>query len=70
MRIVVNGEERDVVDDLSVAVLVRELGRDPDRPGVAVAIGGEVVRRSDWDSRRLEPDDVVEIVGAVQGGCT
>jgi sulfur carrier protein len=70
VRIVVNGEERDVVDGLTVTELVCELGRDPDRPGVAVAIGGQVVRRADWSSRRLEPGDVVEIVDAVQGGST
>jgi sulfur carrier protein len=67
MSIVVNGEERTVDEGTTVADLVRELGRNPDRPGVAVAIGGEVVPRSEW-TRPLRDGERVEVVGAVQGG--
>ena len=48
--------------------LLREMGRDPRRPGIAVAVNGEVVPRRDWEARSLGPGDAVEIVGAVQGG--
>jgi sulfur carrier protein len=50
-----------------VAELVAELGRIG-RPGVAVAVNGEVVPRSDWHRQELRTGDTVEVVGAVQGG--
>jgi sulfur carrier protein len=36
--------------------------------GVAVAVDGEVVRRAEWEKTRLESDQSVEVVRAVQGG--
>ncbi len=47
---------------------LESLGYDPDRRGVAAAINGEIVPRSDWDRLLLRDGDRVEIVGAVQGG--
>lgn len=69
MNIVVNGDARDVVDGATVAELVAQLGRDPSRPGVAVAVDEEVVPRRAWEQRRLHNGDRVEVVAAVQGGC-
>jgi len=63
----VNGERR-LHRDCTVFDLLRDLGRDPARPGIAVAIGGVVIPRKDWTIRRIEPDDDVELVGATQGG--
>ena len=68
MTIVVNGHEQVVVDDLDVASLVRSLGRDPDRPGTAVARNGDVVARRDWPTTMLADGDAVEVVRAVGGG--
>lgn len=52
----------------SLAELVREAGRDPAIPGIAIAVNGSIVPRRDWADRAVEPGDDVEIVGAVQGG--
>jgi thiamine biosynthesis protein ThiS len=35
---------------------------------VAVAVDGEVIRRAEWGNRKLESDQSVEVVRAVQGG--
>lgn len=51
----------------SVADLLDELGCSIDG-GVAVAVNDMVVPRSAWAEHRLQPDDRVEVVGAVQGG--
>jgi sulfur carrier protein len=61
----VNGEEQQHVDE-SVAVLVQRLGIEP--RGVAVAIDGDVVRRSEWSDVRIADGNVIEIVTAVAGG--
>jgi sulfur carrier protein len=66
MIVTVNGHERELPAGVTVASVVDELG--PPSRGVAVAIEGEVVPRSEWDSTVLAEGARVEIVGAVQGG--
>ena len=36
--------------------------------GVAVARNGEVVPRSEWPTTLLQPDDLLEVLTAAQGG--
>ncbi|MGH8929168.1 MAG: sulfur carrier protein ThiS [Egibacteraceae bacterium] len=66
--IVTNGVEGPVPRGGTVADLVADLGHDPARPGVAVAVNGAVVPRGKWEQQRLEDGDRVEVLGAVQGG--
>lgn len=61
----VNGESRPFVEG-SVADLVRRLDIEP--RGVAVAIDGDVVRRSEWDQVFIADGNAIEIVTAVAGG--
>ena len=68
MTVVVNGERRDLASDTTVADLVRVLGRDPDRPGTAIARNGEVIPRRTWTATRLGDGDTIEVVTAVGGG--
>jgi sulfur carrier protein len=63
-----NGDPRELPEDATVADLVRGLGHDPARPGVAVAVNGELVPRVLWARTPLAGGDRVEIVTAVQGG--
>lgn len=67
MVIELNGTRRDIAPDTTVAELVAEIVPG-DPAGTAVAVAGEVVRRSDWAATRLTGGDRVEIVHAVQGG--
>lgn len=68
MRIVVNGETRDIEANVNVAEVVASTGRDPAGRGTAVAVNGELVTRSKWNVTELSEGDSVEIVVAVQGG--
>jgi sulfur carrier protein len=61
----VNGESLPYVAQ-SVAELVRRLDIEP--RGVAVAIDGDVVRRSEWEHVLIADGNVIEIVTAVAGG--
>jgi sulfur carrier protein len=66
MRVVINGEQRQVPEESSLAAavsLVTAAGR-----GVAAALNGDVVRRVAWESTPLAAGDEVEVVTAVQGG--
>jgi sulfur carrier protein len=66
MTIVVNGRAFEVADGATAATAVRLLTSAAS--GVAVAVNGEVVRRSVWDSTPLTDGDQVEVLTAVQGG--
>jgi thiazole synthase len=68
MRIELNGEQAIVPDGASVAIAVQAAGGNGRRHGVAVAVNGEVVPRSEWEETTLIEGQQVEVVAAIQGG--
>lgn len=66
MKIVLNGEERDVDASLTVLALLSAAGFGGRR--VAVEINRSIVPRSEHGERRLASGDRVEIVHAIGGG--
>jgi sulfur carrier protein len=68
MIVTINGEKKDVEHVDTLAALLRLVGVTSETKGVAVALNGEVVPRSAWASARVQENDAVEIVYAVQGG--
>lgn len=67
MKLEVNGEPREVPEGRTVRNLLGLLDLGDGR-GVAVALDGEVVPRSEWDAAQLRDGQRVEVVRAVQGG--
>lgn len=66
MQLVINGEKVQS-EAANVGELLRErLGEVP--AGTAVAVNGEVVPKSEWESAQLEDGAQVDILTAVQGG--
>jgi sulfur carrier protein len=63
-----NGRPESLPDGATVADAVKAVGADGDPRGVAVAVDGEVVRRTEWGSTTLADRQAVEVVRAVQGG--
>jgi sulfur carrier protein len=69
MKILLNGDHRELADGATVAVAVQTVGFDTAaRRGIAVAVNGSVAHHSSWSSSVLREGDVVEILTAVQGG--
>ena len=69
MKVLVNGEARELPDALTIAELVEEEAPDlAGGRGVAVAVDAEVVPRSEWPNRTLEAGQQVELLAAMQGG--
>ena len=64
--ITVNAEPRTLPDPLTIADLLRQLGKDPAK--LAVEVNHAVVPRIDHPTRRLTDGDAVEIVTLVGGG--
>jgi sulfur carrier protein len=64
--ITVNGDTREIADELPLPALLAELGL---RPGmVVVERNGVALTRTEAERTVLAPDDVLELVRAVAGG--
>ncbi|MBX6381586.1 MAG: sulfur carrier protein ThiS [Microbispora sp.] len=66
MKVMINGAAAELPDGAMVGDAVRTLTSLTS--GVAVAVNGEVVSRSAWDSTPVADGDAVEVLTAVQGG--
>lgn len=66
MRVLINGENRELPDRLTVTDLVHTLSLPVTR--IAVELNRSIVRRKDWDETILNEDDRIEIVHFVGGG--
>jgi thiazole synthase len=67
MNLTVNREPARIeAPEPTVEALIEE--REMPREAVVVAVNGEVVQRDEWEERKLEEGDEVEIVRAVAGG--
>jgi sulfur carrier protein len=68
LTITLNGQSHELPEGATIVDAVRAVGAPEDGRGVAAAIDGEVVPRSEWPSRELTAEDRVEVLQAVQGG--
>jgi sulfur carrier protein len=69
VKVIVNGEPRELVEGATVADLLAQFGPDGERRrGVAVAVDAEVVPRSAWRETELSDGQRVELLIAIQGG--
>lgn len=66
MRLQINGESKEVADDLTVTDLVASLGLGGRR--LAVEHNREVLPSTQWATLKLAEGDVLEIVHFVGGG--
>jgi len=66
LRVQVNGEARELPEELTLTELVRQLALAPER--LAIELNREVVRRARWAETVLREGDLVEIVHFVGGG--
>ena len=67
MKLWLNGEETLMSGGEELDDVLRLLGI-LDSKGVAIAIDGEVVPKSEWEQTKLKDGQKVEVVRAVQGG--
>jgi thiazole synthase len=68
MNVELNGKVVALSDGAAVSEAVEASGAAGDRRGVAVAIDGEVVPRSEWSRTSLREGQKVEVLAAIQGG--
>lgn len=66
MKATINGQLRELPEELTVGALLELLGSP--RTGIAVARNDRVVRHSEYHSDVVREGDRVEIIQAVAGG--
>lgn len=67
MRCRINGREYDLTDSATVTDAVAVLAPAM-LTGIAVAVDGDVIPRSQWDTTALPAGARIEVLTAVQGG--
>ena len=70
MKLIVNGEPRDheATDIAALFAIEAEEQALAGPQGVAIALNGRVVRKTEWAATLLAEGDRIEIVRAMQGG--
>jgi sulfur carrier protein len=66
IQVRINGEEREIPDDLTVTALLAHLGMKSDH--VAIERNLDILPRANWQSTTVQPNDSYEIVHFVGGG--
>jgi sulfur carrier protein len=66
--IFLNGESSDLQAGETVAQALARLDLSIDAQGVAIAVDGQVVPRSIWETFTLSADARIEVLTAMQGG--
>jgi thiamine biosynthesis protein ThiS len=66
MTVVINGERREIPDDLNVATMIEHLGMPLDR--VALERNLDILPRPRWKETPVQSNDSFEIVHFVGGG--
>jgi len=66
MKLIINGEEKEVKDGITVLELLKELGIE--EKTMAAAVDMQVVKKEDWVKRELKEGEKVEFLHFVGGG--
>jgi thiazole synthase len=68
MKVELNGSRMELPEGATVATAIELSGAAPEGRGVAVAVDGDVVPRSEWEATALAEGQSVEVLAAIQGG--
>ncbi len=67
MTVSVNNKHMELPDDITVSLALREVGITSFN-GMAIAINNHILKKEEWDSQKLKPQDVIVMIRASQGG--
>jgi sulfur carrier protein len=67
MEVTVNQQNFSVPDDCNVQVLLSEV-LNQSAHGVAIAIGNNIIPKTQWESHCLKPGNQIILIKATQGG--
>ena len=68
MKIKINGDEKIFEESPSLEKVIQKELSGKGLDGIAVALNYKVIHRQNWSDTKLNENDEIEIVTAVQGG--
>lgn len=66
MKIVLNGEQREFQEGITLGTLIQKEGVS--EKVMAAAVNMQIVKKEDWSIRKLEEGDKIELLQFVGGG--
>lgn len=66
INIIVNGQEKEIAENINIGMLLKELGIEDKT--MASAVNMEVVKKDNWDNHVICDGDKVEFLHFVGGG--
>jgi thiamine biosynthesis protein ThiS len=66
MKILLNGEIKEISDELNLSGLLRHFSLPSER--IAIELNREVVRKKDWENIKIAEGDRLEVIHFVGGG--
>lgn len=67
MTISVNSQPQELPDNSTVSAVLQVIGITA-LNGIAVAINNHILKKEEWSSHELKPQDIVVLIRASQGG--
>ena len=68
MNVTINGKGKELDQGAKVVAAIEAAGHIGGTFGIAIALNGEIVPRSEWSEATLTEGDRVEVLVAAQGG--
>lgn len=66
MKIFINGETKEIANEINLSALLEQFSLPRER--VAVELNKQVVRKKDWDAIKIGDADRIEVIHFVGGG--
>jgi thiamine biosynthesis protein ThiS len=66
MQVTINGETKEITDELNLDELLKHFSLPAER--VAIELNKEVVRKKDWEIVKIAEGDKLEVIHFVGGG--
>jgi len=66
MRVLVNGETKEIPNEVNLSELLKNLSLPSER--IAIELNKEVIRKRDWENVKVADADKIEIIHFVGGG--
>lgn len=66
MKVIINGEIKEVAGNLNLTGLLEHLSMPDER--IAIELNKEVIRKKDWETIEINDADKIEIIHFVGGG--
>ncbi len=66
MKIIINGQEKQLLNPINLAQLIKNSCQDPNH--VIAEVNGKIVKAETWKSFSLKNNDSIELVTFVGGG--